>query len=97
MFNRPVLFAQFAQYPTSDLNIPRQHYENQVPPYWYPLKDGGRNGKGSVIFVCSNQHHSRLSNPHEIDLHGNVTPSCVCGWEGCNFHATITLLEWQAA
>lgn len=77
------------------MNVAKQNYENQKPPYWYKFDDIGRNGKGSIVFVCDKNHHSRLSNPHQIDARGNVNPSVVCSEPRCGFHQTVTLLNWE--
>lgn len=80
------------------MSIPKMVTAAQQAPYWYmfifPPPDDN-----VVVIVCPNNHHSRLNRAsrdggHKIDAQGNVTPSCICGETGCNFHETVTLSDY---
>ena len=76
------------------MNIPKQIYPNQKPPYWYDL-NAGEGVAPQIILVCPNNHHSTLTNSHRIDVNGDVHPSVICRERGCGFHQAITLLSFQ--
>lgn len=63
--------------------------EHGQRPVWYVWRH-------FIMLICPNGHggplRTRTGDGHEIDAHGNVTPSVVC--PDCDFHETITLEDW---
>lgn len=53
--------------------------------------------KQYVLLRCPSGHTATLHTPnsgHQIDDAGNVTPSVVCPYDGCEFHEIVRLLDW---
>lgn len=46
------------------------------------------------IVACGNGHLAGIPD-HEIDAHGNITPSLQCPTEGCNWHVHARLENWD--
>lgn len=58
------------------------------PLQWWPMGE-------SAQIICSGGHAvALLAETHTIRDNGDVTPSVVCGFEGCTFHAFIGLSGW---
>ena len=58
------------------------------PQMWWPM------GKMAQI-LCPNGHNvTLLADNHTIRDNGEVTPSVICGHDGCPFHAHIQLIGW---
>ena len=63
-----------------------------APDRWRPLR---LDGKVTAKLWCPKCERPGLLDEHEIDEGGNVSPSVVCGWPGCDFHeGGVTLAGW---
>lgn len=46
-----------------------------------------------LCFTCPKGHTSMLTE-HAVDKNGNLSPSVVCAWPGCDYHEMVTLGGW---
>ncbi len=53
------------------------------------------NGNPVVVAYCPKCFKEGYLDEHEIDCDGQVTPSMVCGREGCDFHDMVTLGNYE--
>lgn len=68
-----------------DADIPPQH--------WRPLKRP--DGSNTARVSCPDCGRSHILTDHDIGPNGDVTPSVVCSYPECDFHAFITLNGWK--
>ena len=59
---------------------------------WTAWKTGT---KVHALLRCPKGHLATLDD-HEIAADGTVSPSVVCPMEGCGFHETLKLLDWES-
>jgi hypothetical protein len=51
-------------------------------------------GKRTALIACPTCGEVASISQHEIDTDGKVTPSVVCPFDGCDFHAYVKLVGW---
>lgn len=59
---------------------------------WWPLQLP--NGGASASMTCPVCKQRAYLDGHAIALDGHVTPSVRCPWDGCDWHADLTLIGW---
>jgi len=69
----------------------RKGGDDQRGPCWLPVSTPGV----LAVLVCPNGHHACIcSERHTINATGEVSPSCICPRDGCNFHDFVKLENW---
>ena len=66
--------------------------QNDQPLTWEPI---GRPSGALAVVYCGKGHPGTLhSNSHVVAPDGTVSPSLVCGWDGCDWHEFVRLERW---
>lgn len=63
-----------------------------IPGQW---RSGTRDGRRTATVSCPDCGRSASLSDHEIRADGTVTPSLVCPFDDCDFHAWVKLEGWR--